>query len=181
MIRNSSTSYGWGTIVLHWVMALSIFGMFGLGLYMVDLTYYDTWYKGSLDLHKSIGMTLLGIWALRLYWNMSGVKPQALPGIRWEQQAAKLMHHALYLVMFLLFFCGYLISTADGRAIEVFTILSVPALPWTIENQEDIAGEVHTYLAWLLIGMSAIHALAAIKHQLLNKNDGLMRIFRVTR
>jgi cytochrome b561 len=48
MITNTASRYGLIAIALHWLMAVGIFGMFGLGLYMVELTYYDSWYHGSL-------------------------------------------------------------------------------------------------------------------------------------
>lgn len=178
MLKNTSKGYGWITIAIHWVMALSLFGMFGLGLYMVELTYYDAWYKGSLDLHKSIGMILLIVWAARLGWQVLNVTPDALPGPPWERLSAKLMHLALYAIVLVLMLSGYLISTADGRAIEVFNTIAVPALPGSIENQEDIAGDLHQWLAWLLMAMVALHAAAAIKHQLINKDGGLTRMLK---
>ncbi|PIQ40653.1 MAG: cytochrome B, partial [Thalassolituus sp. CG17_big_fil_post_rev_8_21_14_2_50_53_8] len=39
MIRNTTSAYGWVSIAFHWLMALAGFGLFGLGLYMVELTY----------------------------------------------------------------------------------------------------------------------------------------------
>ena len=45
-VKNTKTGYGWAAIALHWLVALAVSGMFGLGLYMVELTYYDAWYKG---------------------------------------------------------------------------------------------------------------------------------------
>ena len=37
MLANTRTGYGLVAILLHWVMALGIFGMFGLGLYLLDV------------------------------------------------------------------------------------------------------------------------------------------------
>tara|TARA_R110002049_G_scaffold280636_4_gene459956 strand:- start:5280 stop:5825 length:546 start_codon:yes stop_codon:yes gene_type:complete len=180
MLKNSSKSYGWISIVIHWIMATAIFFVFGLGLYMVELTYYDAWYKGSLDLHKNLGMVLLGLLILRFFWRVINTQPKVLAGPKWQQVMAHWMHHGLYLVMLLLMVSGYLISTADGRAIVIFDLLNVPALPWHIENQEDIAGEIHAILSWLLIAMSAAHALAAFKHHFINKDDTLKRILKPT-
>ena len=59
-------------------MALTIFGLFGLGLYMVELTYYDSWYKGSLDLHKSIGITLVAVFLFRILWRALSTQPKPL-------------------------------------------------------------------------------------------------------
>ncbi len=53
-LRNSSTRYGWVSIVIHWGVALVVFGLFALGLWMVGLDYYSAWRKDAPDLHKSI-------------------------------------------------------------------------------------------------------------------------------
>ena len=78
-----------------------------------------------------------------------------------------------------MFTSGYLISTADGRAIDVFNWFAVPALGELIENQEDIAGDVHFYLAWILIVTASLHAIAALKHHFFNKDDTLKQMLRL--
>ena len=71
---------------------------------------------------------------------------------------------------------GYLISTADGRGIEVFDFFVIPALGSIIENQEDLAGLVHKWLAYLLVSLATLHALAALKHHFIDKDNTLNRI-----
>ena len=78
MFKNTPSSYGLVAIIFHWLMALTIFGLFGLGLYMVELTYYDSWYKGSLDLHKSIGITLVAVFLFRILWRALSTQPKPL-------------------------------------------------------------------------------------------------------
>ncbi|MBU2894011.1 cytochrome b [Colwellia sp. D2M02] len=181
MLKNSPNGYGLIAIVIHWLMAITIFSVFGLGLYMVELTYYDTWYKGSLDLHKSIGMTLFIVLLLRMVWRFVNVTPQSADNnaSRFEKGLAHYGHIFLYILMAVLMLSGYLISTADGRAIDVFGVVSIPAIPFSFENQEDIAGEIHEILAWALIVLSAGHALAALKHHFINKNNTLVRMLKV--
>ena len=170
MIKNTTQAYGWVAITLHWVMALGVFFMFGLGLYMVELSYYDAWYKGSLDLHKSIGIVLFVLWCIRLIWRLVNLRPVLLetktPFQRFEQVMAHCMHLALYGFLIALMFSGYLISTADGRSISVFDIFDVPAVSALVEQQEDVAGEIHYILAWCVLVMVVVHALAALKHHL---------------
>ena len=60
-LRNSSSRYGWVSIFMHWGVALAVFGLFALGLWMVGLDYYSTWRKDAPDLHKSIGLVLLAV------------------------------------------------------------------------------------------------------------------------
>jgi len=180
MIKNTPLGYGVVAIFLHWIMALGILFLFGLGLYMVELSYYDAWYKGSLDLHKSIGVLVFILWCIRIIWRLLNVSP-VVPEVnttfeKFEQRAAHWMHLLLYLIMVLLMCSGYLISTADGRGISVFELFEVPAINALIDNQEDIAGEIHLILAWCLIVLVAIHSLAAIKHHFINKDDTLKKM-----
>jgi cytochrome b561 len=71
---------------------------------------------------------------------------------------------------------GYLISTADGRPLEVFGLFSVPALVAGLEHQADIAGRVHLLLAYGLVGLALLHALAAFKHGFIERDRTLLRM-----
>lgn len=164
-------------IVLHWLMAIAIFFLFGLGLYMVELTYYDAWYRGSLELHKSLGLVLLLVWITRVAWRWLNTSPE-MTGTKFEKKAAHVVHSVLYFLMLALMITGYLISTADGRGIEVFSLIEIPAMSISFENQEDIAGDIHWAIAWILMLMVALHSLAAIKHQWVNKDGTLMKMIR---
>ena len=54
-MRNTPEKYGIVSIFLHWLVALAIFGLFALGWYMVDLSYYDRWQNLSLTAHRALG------------------------------------------------------------------------------------------------------------------------------
>lgn len=174
-LTNSDNSYGWIAITLHWLVSLSIFSMFGLGLYMVELTYYDAWYKGSLSLHKSAGILLAILVLFRFVWRQVNVTPKGLSEKSFENLIAHFAHLILYGLMAALFISGYLISTADGQAISVFGLFDVPAT-LTQDNQEDIAGDIHEWLAWSLIGLVLLHIAAALKHHFINKDATLKRM-----
>jgi len=88
------------------------------------------------------------------------------------------MHVTLYVLILGLCLTGYLISSADGRGIGVFEMFQVPALPWSINNQEDIAGDIHEILAWSLIVLVAVHALAALKHHFIDNDKTLMKMLK---
>ncbi len=178
MLKNTQHSYGWVTIVLHWLQALGILFMFGLGLYMVELTYYDAWYKGSLDLHKSLGICMIFVVTALLIWRTLNTQPRPEPGPAYEHLAAKVVKVALYLTIIALLTTGYLISTADGRSISVFELFEVPALLEPFDNQETLAGDIHEILAWSLMGMVALHFLAALKHHFMDKDKTLRRMLR---
>ncbi|MFA5626470.1 MAG: cytochrome b [Thiohalomonadaceae bacterium] len=177
-LRNDAKRYGLIAVLLHWLVALAVFGLFGLGLWMTSLTYYDPWYRDGPALHKSIGVLLFATMILRLIWRWLSPPPPALSSHNpLERLAAKAVHLLLYLLLFAVMISGYLISTADGRAVEVFGLLSIPATLTSIPEQEDIAGAVHLYLAIGLIGLVVLHAAGALKHHFLDRDNTLKRMF----
>ena len=114
-LRNSPARYGWVSMVLHWGVALVVFGLFALGLWMVGLDYYSTWRKDAPDLHKSIGITLFAVMLVRIVWRLISPPPPALASYsRLTRIGAAFGHAFLYVGLFAVMIAGYLISTADG-------------------------------------------------------------------
>ena len=176
-LRNSTSRYGWVSIFMHWGVALVVFGLFALGLWMVGLDYYSTWRKDAPDLHKSIGLVLLGVMVLRVLWRFISPPPPTLSSYsRMTRLGAKFGHGFLYLSLFAVMVAGYLISTADGVGIPVFGLFEVPALVSGLPDQADTAGVIHFYLAWVLVIFSGLHALAALKHHFIDRDVTLKRM-----
>lgn len=177
MLKNTTTEYGRIAIALHWLVTVAVIGLFALGLWISDLEYYDAWYQRGPALHKSIGVLLFVVVAFRLAWRWLNPVPRPEPThAAWERRLAGVAHVLLYALLFATMLAGYLISTADGRPIEVFGLFSVPATLSGIENQEDIAGEIHEILAFILIGLSGLHAAAALKHHFIDRDRTLRRM-----
>ena len=64
-------------MLLHWGIALAVYAMFGLGLWMVTLSYYDGWYHQAPELHKSIGIVLMMGLVIRVIWRHISRPPSA--------------------------------------------------------------------------------------------------------
>jgi cytochrome b561 len=177
MLQNTTTDYGLIAIALHWLVASAVVGLFGLGLWMTGLDYYDAWYTRGPELHKGIGILLFIAVVFRLVWRLLDPLPRpASTHTRWERRLAGIAHALLYILLFAVMIAGYLISTADGRPIPVFGLFSVPATLSGLPEQEDIAGEIHELLAFALIGLAALHALAALKHHFIDRDRTLKRM-----
>ena len=163
--------------MLHWLSALTVIALFAVGYWMVELTYYSEWYRTAPYYHKSVGLLLALVTLGRVLWTFSQSRPVGL-GKPWEVMASKAAHITIYLLLFCLFISGYLISTADGRGIDIFTWVTIPSLGELIENQEDVAGLIHEWLAYVLISLALIHGLAALKHHFVNKDVTLKRMLK---
>lgn len=92
------------------------------------------------------------------------------------QRVSHLTHLLLYALIFLIICSGYLISTADGRPIEVFGLFDLPSAGELFAEQADRAGVVHKFAAYGLIALAVIHALAALKHHFFDKDETLKRM-----
>ncbi|WP_027856038.1 cytochrome b [Marinobacterium jannaschii] len=178
-LLNDRNSYGWGLISIHWIMALAIIGLYPLGLYIDSLTYYDPEYRTVPHWHKSIGILVLMLLTIRIIWRTGNKPPAELPQPAILTLATKAVHNLLYILMLGVLVSGYMISTADGRPIAVFNWFEIPALPALIDNQEDVAGAIHYWIATALVSLAALHALAALKHHFIDKDETLKRIFGI--
>lgn len=177
MLRSTPSRYGAVAVTLHWLVAAVVFGNFALGLWMVDLTYYDAWYRRAPAIHKGVGVLLFVVVGLRLGWRLSDFRPDAEPRhARWERAVARFVQALLYALLFAVMVSGYLISTADGRPLDVFGLFRVPATLSGLEGQADVAGVVHLWLATSLVCLAGLHGLAALKHHFVDGDGTLMKM-----
>ena len=175
--KNNKQQYGLISKGLHWLSALAVFVLFGLGYWMVDLDYYSEWYQRAPHGHESVGLLLLIVTLFRLVWRGIAIKPEAISSHSdLERKSSAIMAFALYFILLTVLASGYLITSADGKAIAVFDWFNVSAFILIAENQEDLAGEIHYYIAYTLIFMALIHGLAAIKHHFIDKDNTLKRM-----
>jgi cytochrome b561 len=174
-IRDTAAGYGLPTRLVHWLMAIAIVGMYVLGLWMVDLNYYSPYYRTAPDFHRSLGMLLLFVLVLRFGWRIVNVRPSDDDLSLIERIAARIVHWGFYPLLFALMISGYLMSTADGRPIEVFGWFSVPAII-NDKGMEKTAGEIHEFLADLTMIIVLLHAAAALKHHFFDRGRTLVRM-----
>ena len=162
---------------LHWLMAAGIIGLFALGVWMRELDYYSPYYEPAPYWHKSIGIVMMLLFALRIVWRYLNPPPAPLAHHQaWEKKLAHAMHLFFYVALALVFMSGYLIATADNRPVPVFGLFELPPLFTPFDGQEDIAGEVHEYAAWSVIVAALLHAAGAIKHHVIDKDSTLRRM-----
>jgi len=172
--------------LLHWLIAALIAGMVGLGVYMTDVE-GDFQYKLWLyQLHKSFGVTLFALVLIRLAWRQIS-PPPVMPADMsvWERRAAKSAHSALYVLMLALPLSGWARVSASPLSIptEVFGLFTLPHIPWlaslpseTKQAWEPVFQTVHWAIAWVLVAVVAVHALAALRHALILKDDVMQRM-----
>lgn len=175
--RNTSDHYGLVTKVLHWVTAGLVIGLIGLGWYLDSLGFFDRRYDRLLNWHQALGMSVLVLAALTAIWRRVTPSPEPVSALTaLERWAGHAVQHALYALLWLLPLSGYVIATANGEALELFGVLSLPAIGPVSASTRDRAIDVHVYLSYAALGLVGMHAGAALKHELWNRDGVLARM-----
>ena len=181
-IDKRSARYSGFARLLHWLMAVLLLGLVGLGFYMLTLTYYDPWYQTAPNLHRSFGVVAFVLVSLRWGWRIINPPPALSDELKpWERVSAHLVHNLLYGLMFILPISGYFITTAKGESLNVFGLFTIPSLFGAITDQpianfEDVAGSIHLALAVALLVLVFIHAAGGLKHHFIDHGDSLSRM-----
>jgi cytochrome b561 len=160
-------------IALHWLIALMLFGLFGLGLYMAELPLSPTKLK-LYSYHKWAGVTVFLLVLVRLGWRVTHVPPPLPAGMpAWQLKAAAAGHHLLYVLMLIVPLSGWLMSSAKGFQTVWFGVLPLPDLLPKDKALGDALLEVHELLNFLFMAVVAGHIAAALKHHFVDR-DGLL-------
>ena len=174
-LKDSKNNYGLITKLLHWTVAIMIIGLFALGYWMRTLDYYSTWYQKAPHIHESVGLILFILVPFFLIWRARNKTPDESHLKPYERVSASFMKKALYLLMFAILCTGYLMSTAGNTPVDFFDIGSVPAT-LQFDDSKLLIGNLHRYFAYAVIGFAVFHAIAALKHHFIEKDDTLKRM-----
>ena len=176
MVRNDNDSWGAPAKLFHWLMAVLILAQIALGLLAASWRLSPT----KLNLffwHKSTGMLILALLALRLLWRLANRTPELpadTPG--WERAAARLSHGLLYLLMIALPITGWIVNSASNIPFRIFWLIPLPAIVAPDKAAADLAALVHGGLFALLALVLVAHIGAALRHHFVKRNTVLIRM-----
>lgn len=160
-------------IALHWASALAIVAAFVL---VLGRELFDEKALRALLLagHRSVGLMVLGITAVRLAMRHRRSVALVPPDARLEHLAARAVHALLYLMLLVLPLLGWALSGARGHTVSLLGMIDLPALVTRNVDLADRLGDAHETLAWTLLGFTALHAGAALWHHFVRR-DAVLR------
>ena len=171
-MNTTTQRYSPFAMLLHWVLALAIIGSFCMGVYMSDLPFSPQRLK-LYNWHKWAGVTILALSALRLLWRLTHRPPPDIPMPGWQRGAAHATHVLLYVLFFAVPLVGWAYSSAAGFPIVWFGVLPLPSF---VPADKELAAAIkpwHAYLAFAMAALVLMHVAAALKHQFIDR-DGLL-------
>lgn len=160
---------------LHWIMAFLLLSLVFLGW---SFDFQDEKLFTRVQLHKSIGITVLVLTFIRIGLRLTYKAPPEEPMPKWQAFAAKAVHVGFYVLMIGLPLTGWaLVSTAKiGVPTVLFGVIHLPHLPLP-QDMHGLFDEGHHLLAKLLIYvLIPLHVIGALKHHFVDKDRTLQHM-----
>jgi len=173
----SPTQYTRTAIALHWSVAGLVIILLAMGWVMTSMPGSPTKLL-VVTWHKWGGITVLALFFIRSLWRLTHPAPPPLPAAAWQQRAASLMHALLYALLLLQPLTGWLFSSAAGRQVVYLNLIPLPNLVDRNPALGALFKELHGTCGALLAAIVALHAVAALKHHFVDRDDTLRRMLR---
>ena len=182
--RNTTDRYGFVAQGLHWLIVAGIVAQYFLAEAADEVEGAAAEPFSAAGIHGAVGITILALAVLRLAWRLIELPPARPLGMKpYEIMVARTAHIAFYVLLFAIPLSGWALTTASGASLSFFGWFDLPQfqpvtqvpLPW-IEGgvlSKHQLEELHEVLFNLLVGLSALHIAAALKHQFVDRDSVL--------
>ncbi|AWN48653.1 cytochrome B [Methylobacterium terrae] len=157
---------------LHWITAILVLAVLPLAWIAVSLPASPA--KGFyFQLHKSVGITILAIVALRILWRAWHPAPPEVYVPRGLAVLGRINHWLLYLVFLLMPISGFVMSAAAGNTTQYFFLFPIPPFMEKNKAVQDLADQIHLAGQYAVYALVALHVAATAWH-LIARRDALL-------
>jgi cytochrome b561/polyisoprenoid-binding protein YceI len=174
--------YSTVAITLHWLIAAAIVLQVILAWRMGGKPTPESF--AVMQLHKSIGITILLLSLIRVGWRLVNPSPPFPPNLpRWETTLAKVVHAGFYVVMIGMPLTGWLMVSTSRIVLPTLLYGTIPwpdiplvggLTPGAKHLWNEIGKNGHEILAWLVYGLLGLHVAGALKHQLFGRDEPVL-------
>jgi cytochrome b561 len=159
---------------VHWTSAMLLIGSYATA-WTISSASTSVEIAELTRIHRSFGLIILTLTAIRLVWRQRERIPQLPPDIpRWQRLAARLNVVGLYGLLFAQPLLGLTASMVHG---DRLVLLGGVALPGVLPVNRPLAYllfEVHGEVALILLGVIGMHVAAALYHHFVRRDDVLV-------
>jgi cytochrome b561 len=163
---------------LHWLIGLGVIANILIAELTEDFAKPERYQW--MGLHMAIGITILLLTLVRIYWRLTHrppPQPMGLPG--WQVAIGKTVHFIFYLLLIGLPLGGWLWMSARAEPVVVsmFGLFDWPVLP-VGENKAlgDVLHEGHELGGKVMIVLVLLHFAGALKHQFVDRTRYIGRM-----
>lgn len=179
--RPAVPGYGPAAKWLHWLIVLLLLAEYAVAILMPGIG-PRTQPGPLIDLHFSLRVVILIVMAVRFGVRVAAPVSLDMPDSpRWERWTALATHRIFYLVLLVVPFLGWASASAHRLPVDVFGIVTLPAIAAPKAHWALVAGDIHKLAMWTALALIGVHAFAALYHHFVRHDTVLLRMLPVRR
>lgn len=174
-IRDTPTTYGAVSRLNHWIGALFVLLLLGIGLYCADMPRgaEKTFWR---SLHIAVGSIAIPFLVFRVWWRVRSTSPLVVPQSLALRRLSNAVHALLLIAIVVMLISGPLIQWTAARSVGIFDLLAIPSPIPKSELWHERLEVLHGWTAWTIIALTGLHLLGVIKHQFIDRDSLLARM-----
>jgi cytochrome b561 len=168
------TRYDSFAITLHWLTAALVITQFALAE-LWEFTSRPTRHL-MIVTHMSLGIILTAVLIVRIAWRLVPGHQVRAVASGWVELASKVVHYLLYGLLAAEAVLGFVLRWSGSEAMSFFGLLIPPPFAPLSREAHHLVNEVHEWIGWAIIMLAIGHALAALFHHYVLRDDVLWRM-----
>ncbi|WP_296650049.1 cytochrome b/b6 domain-containing protein [Paraburkholderia sp.] len=173
MVKGSGTRYGAIAQFFHWCTAILVLVAFIYGPGGPEQRVYSSVHEFDRRLHETLGLCVFALAVIRLLWRAFDTRPAAPDGPRWMGVLATVVQWLLYLLLLALPLTAITGAWLQGHPLTLVAGIEISPLFAASHGAGATFASVHGWLGDLIMWLAGLHALAALFHHIVLKDDVL--------
>jgi cytochrome b561 len=169
-VDTTATRYDGRTMLLHWLTAILVATQW-LGAQTIDWFPRGPLRVDARSVHITMGVLLAVVLVARILWRLTEGRRLPLADKGALNVVAKGTHWVLYLLLIAMVTAGIALTWARGDSL--FNVVSIPSFAPGDKPLTEQIFEIHSTIAWIILGLVGLHAGAALVHRYL-WHDGVL-------
>ena len=173
MVKSSTDRYGSISQLLHWCTAIIVLIAFLYGPGGSEQRVYSAAHEFDRRLHETLGLCVLALTVIRLLWKTIAARPEDPPAAPWMIVLSKLVQWALYLLLLALPLTAIIGAWLEGHPLTLLAGTDIQ--PWfgASHGTGSVFATIHSWLGDAIMWLAGLHALAALFHHFVLKDEVL--------
>ncbi len=179
-IGDTPKSYGWLSIVLHWIVAALVVTLWLLGERVGDQPTREL--RGeALMLHISVGILAWSFLVGFIIWRLTQKSPEAAEQHWALKLLAKAVQGLLLLAIAVQVVTGPFAFWLMGRPLSPFGWFKIPSPVPANHDLHELLGDIHGTTATVILVLVGLHTLGALKHLIIDRDGVFQRMLGIRR
>lgn len=171
---SSVPRYGSVAQFFHWCTAILVLVAFVYGPGGPEQRVYSSIHEIDRRLHETLGLCVFALSVIRLLWRMTDTRPEPPPVSRWMGITATVIQSLLFVLLLALPLTAVAGAWLESHPLTLIAGTDIPPLFGASHGVGAAFAALHKWLGDTIMWLAGFHALAALYHHIVLKDDVLI-------